>query len=49
MISSQSVFHSLEHTKRFTELGREKKGVGENRGDLGEKKESQKGERVIKQ
>ena len=44
-----SVPHSLEHTKRFTELGREKKGVGENRGDLGEKKESQKGERVIKQ
>ena len=42
-----SVPHSLEHTKRFTELGREKKGVGENRGDLGEKKESQKGERVI--
>ena len=44
-----SVLHHLEHTKRFTELGREKKGVGENRGDLGEKKESQKGERVIKQ
>ena len=44
-----SVPHSLEHTKRFTELGREKKGVGEHRGDLGEKKESQKGERVIKQ
>ena len=43
-----SVPHSLEHTKRFTELGREKKGVGENRGDLGEKKESPKGERAVK-
>ena len=31
-----------------TELGREKKGEGGDRGDLGEKKESQKGERVIK-
>ena len=49
VISSLSVLHHWEHTKRFTELGREKKGVGENRGDLGEKKESQKGERVIKQ
>ena len=43
-----SVPHSLEHTKRFTELGREEKGDGEDRGDLREKKESQKGERVIK-
>ena len=33
--------HSLEHTKRFTELGREEKGEG------GEK-ESQKWERAIK-
>ena len=29
-------------------MGREEKGDGEFRGDLGEKKESQKGERVIK-
>ena len=49
VISSLSVLHHLEHTKRFTELGREEKGDGEDRGDLREKKESQKGERVIKQ
>ena len=29
-------------------MGREEKGEGEDRGDLGEKKESQKGERVVK-
>ena len=29
VISSLSVLHSLEHTKRFTELGREEKGEGE--------------------
>ena len=40
--------HSLEHTKRFTELGREEKGEGGDRGYLEEKKESQKGERAIK-
>ena len=34
--------------KRFTELGREEKGEGGHRGDLGKKKESQKGEREIK-
>ena len=34
--------------KEITELGREKKGEGEDRGDLGEKKESQKGKRAIK-
>ena len=48
LISSLSVLHSLEHTKRFTELGREEQGEGGNRGDLVEKKESQKGERAIK-
>ena len=32
-----------EHPKRFTELSREGKGEGGDRGDLGEKKESQKG------
>ena len=48
VISSLSVLHCLEHTKRFTELGREEKGEGGDRGDLGEKKESQKGEKVIK-
>ena len=29
VISPLSVLHSLEHTKRFTELGREEKGGGE--------------------
>jgi len=43
VISSLSVLHSLEYPKRFTELSREEKGEGRDRGDLGEKKESQKG------
>ena len=43
MISSLSVLHGLEHPKRFTELSREEKGEGGDRGDLREKKESQKG------
>ena len=47
-ISSLSVLHSLEHTKRFTELGREEKGEGGDRGDLVEEKESPKGERAVK-
>ena len=47
VISSLSVLHSREYPKRFTALGMEK-GEGGDRGDLGEKKESQKGERVIK-
>ena len=37
-----------EHTKRFTELGREEMGEGGERGDLVEKKESPKGERAVK-
>ena len=48
MISSLSVLHCPEHTKRFTELGREEKGEGGDRGDLVEKKESPKGERAVK-
>ena len=47
VISSLSVLHSPEHTKRFTELDREEKRQGGDRGDLVEKKESQKGERAI--
>ena len=43
MISSLSFLHSPEHPKRFIELSREEKGEGGARGDLGEKKESQKG------
>ena len=34
-------FYSPEHTQKFTELEREEKGEGGDRGDLGEKKESQ--------
>ena len=37
VISSLSVLHCLEHTKRFTELGREEKGEGGDRGNLVEK------------
>ena len=47
VISSLSVLHSPEHTE-ITELGREEKGKGEDRGDLVEKKESPKGERAVK-
>ena len=43
VISSLSVLHHLEHKERFTELGREEKGEGGDRGDLVEKKESPKG------
>ena len=49
MISSLNVLHSPEHTKKFTELSREKKGEGGDRGDLGKKKESQKGREQSRQ
>ena len=48
VISSLSILHSLEHTKRITELDREEKGEGGNKGNLVEKKESPKGERAVK-
>ena len=48
VISSLGVLHNPEHTKRFTELGREDKGEGGDRGDLVEKKENPKGERAVK-
>ena len=48
VISSLSVLHHLEHTKRFTELCREEKGERADRGDLVEKMESPKGERAVK-
>ena len=35
-------------TQRFTELGREEKGEGGDRGDLVDKKESPKRERAVK-
>ena len=47
VISSLSVLHCLEHTKRFTELGREEKGEAGD-GDLVEKKEGPKGKRTVK-
>ena len=48
VISSLSILHCLEHTKRFTELGREEKGEGGDRGNLVEKNESPKGEIAIR-
>ena len=48
VISSLSVLHHPEHTKRFTELGREEKGERDDRGNLVEKKESPKWERAVK-
>ena len=48
VISSLSVLHHLKHTKRFTDLSREEKGEGGDRGDLVEEKESPKGERAVK-
>ena len=47
VVCSQSVLCSPEHPQRFTELDWEEKAGGGNRGDLGEKKMSQKGKRVI--
>ena len=37
-ISSLSVLHSLEHTKKFTELGTERKHKRRDKGNLVEKK-----------
>ena len=48
VISSLSVLHSPEHTKRVTELGREEKEEAGGRANLVEKKESPKGERAIR-
>ena len=42
------VFSTAWNTERFTELCRGEKGEGGNRGDLVEKKESQKGEGAIR-
>ena len=41
------MFSTVWNTQRFTELGREEKGEGGDRGDLVEKKESPK-ERAVK-
>ena len=42
------MFSTIWNTQRFTELGREEKGEGGDRGNLVEKKESTKRERVVK-
>ena len=42
------MFSTVWNTQRFTELGREEKGEGGDRGDLVEKKETPKGERAVK-
>ena len=42
------MFSTIWNTQRFTELGREEKGEGGDRGDLVEKKESPKEERAVK-
>jgi len=42
------VFSTVWNTQRFTELGREEKGEGGDRGDLVEKKESPERERAVK-
>ena len=42
------MFSTVRNTQRFTELGREEKREGGDRGDLVEKKESPKEERAVK-
>ena len=42
------MFSTIWDTQRFTELGREEKGEGGDRGDLVEKKENPKVERAFK-
>ena len=42
------MFCTVWNTQRFTELGKEEKGEGRDRGHLVEKKESPKEERVVK-
>ena len=42
------MFSTIWNTQRFTELGREEKGEGRDRGHLVEIKESPKEEKVVK-
>ena len=42
------MFSTVWNTQRFTELRREEKGEGGDRGDLVEKKKSPKEERAVK-
>ena len=44
VISSLSFLHSPEHAEMLTELSREEKGEGGDRGDPEKKRESQRGE-----
>ena len=43
VIISLNVLHNPEPSEKFTDLHREEKGEGGDRGDLGGKKECQKG------
>ena len=45
MISSLSVLHSLEHPKRFTELGREEKKEEGDRSDQEERRGESKSQK----
>ena len=49
VISSLSVLHSPKHTKRFTELGREEKGEGGDRGTWWRKRRVQSGREKVSQ
>ena len=42
------MFSTVWNTQKFTELGKEEKGEGGDRGDLVEKKESPKAETAVK-
>ena len=42
------MFSTIWNMQRFTELGKEEKGEGGDRGDLVEKRESPKEERAVK-
>ena len=42
------MFSTVWNTQKFTELGREEKGEGGDKGDLVEKKESPKEETAVK-
>ena len=42
------MFSTIWNTQRFTQLGREEKGEGRDRGHLLEKKQSPKEKRVVK-
>ena len=49
VISSLRFLYSLEYPKRVTELCRKETGEGGDRGDFGQKNESQKGREKLSQ